>query len=69
MCRFNQIIRVISNLLLERGDLDGDLETLGLSERFSFTWEGQDEMDQASGSGWMQLISDSEVVRGAKRVA
>ena len=46
---------------LERGDLDGDLETLGLSERFSFTWEGHDEMDEASGSGWMQLINEDEV--------
>ena len=46
---------------LVSGSLDGDLETLGLSERFSFTWEGQDEMDEASGSGWMQLVSEDEV--------
>ncbi|MEM7715910.1 MAG: hypothetical protein AAF349_20435 [Cyanobacteria bacterium P01_A01_bin.68] len=45
---------------LVSGYLDGDLEKLGVSERFSFTWEGQDEMDEASGSGWIQLISDSE---------
>jgi hypothetical protein len=46
---------------LVSGGLDGDLETLEKNERFSFTWEGQDEMDEASGSGWMQLINDSEV--------
>lgn len=45
---------------LVSGGLDGNLEKLGASERFAFTWEGQDEMDEANGSGWMQLINDSE---------
>ncbi|MBE9212653.1 hypothetical protein IQ247_07970 [Plectonema cf. radiosum LEGE 06105] len=46
---------------LVSGSLDGDLEKSGVSERFAFTWEGQDEMDEASGSGWMQLINVRQV--------
>ena len=46
---------------LVSGYLDGYIEQLGNKERFSFTWEGQDEMDEASGSGWMELNGDDEV--------
>lgn len=37
------------------GYLDGYIEKLVNKERFAFTWEGQDEIDQASGSGWIEL--------------
>ena len=53
---------------LVQGYLDGYLEQIGGEERFSFTWEGQDEMDDdrraarrvANGSGWLQLVSPNE---------
>jgi hypothetical protein len=46
---------------LVSGYLDGYLEQTGTKERLSFTWEGQDEMDEASGSGWLELNGDNEV--------
>ena len=46
---------------LVSGYLDGYMEQSGNKERFSFTWEGQDEMDEASGSGWIELNGDDEV--------
>jgi hypothetical protein len=39
------------------GSLDGYLEDINGKERFAFTWEGAAEMDEASGSGWLQLSS------------
>jgi len=46
---------------LVSGGLDGYVEQVGEKERFSFTWEGCDEMDEASGSGWLGLSGDDEV--------
>ena len=46
---------------LVTGYLDGYLEQIGEGERFSFTWEGQDEMDEVNGSGWLQLVSPNEI--------
>jgi hypothetical protein len=46
---------------LVRGYLDGYLEELKDGERFSFTWEGQDEMDEVNGSGWLQLVGPDEI--------
>ncbi len=43
------------------GSLDGYIENPRDQERFSFTWEGYDEMDEASGSGWLELNGDNEV--------
>lgn len=45
---------------LVTGYFNGYLEQENSRERFVFTWEGQDEMDAASGSGWMQLSSQDE---------
>ena len=55
---------------LVRGELDGYLEnfeaetpdgsrdsTQTASETVMFTWEGFDELDEVSGSGWMRLTS------------
>ncbi len=46
---------------LVTGYFNGYLEQIGNIERFAFTWEGNDEMDDASGSGWMQIINENEV--------
>jgi hypothetical protein len=36
---------------LVSGQLDGEVEATANSDRFTFTWEGNDECDAASGSG------------------
>ena len=46
---------------LVSGYLDGYLEATDGTERFSFTWEGQNEMDEANGSGWLRLVSTDEI--------
>ena len=40
---------------LVTGQIDGEVENLGNNERFSFTWDGNDELDPVSGSGWISL--------------
>jgi hypothetical protein len=45
---------------LVTGSLDGYLEDHDGKERFAFTWDGADEMDEASGSGWLQLSSKDQ---------
>ena len=44
------------------GELDGYCEGEPPGQRFAFTWDGNDEMDPASGSGWMRLRGDDEVI-------
>jgi hypothetical protein len=46
---------------LVSGSLDGYLESINDTTRFCLTWEGQDEMDEAQGSGWLELVSSDEV--------
>ena len=46
---------------LVSGDLDGYVEQESGKERFVFTWEGQDEMDPVTGSGWVKLAGKGEV--------
>ena len=46
---------------LVRGYLDGYIEQIRKKERFTFTWEGSDEMDEALGSGWLELNGEKEV--------
>lgn len=46
---------------LVRGMLDGYLEGEPPEQRFAFTWDGGDEMDPVSGSGWMRLTGRDEV--------
>jgi hypothetical protein len=46
---------------LVTGSIDGYLEDKNGKERFVFTWDGSDEMDEANGSGWLQLSSKDEV--------
>ena len=60
---------------LVRGEIDGYLENCEAEtpdsprdsmqtapERFSFSWEGFDELDEVSGSGWMRLTSANQAV-------
>lgn len=46
---------------LVAGGLDGEFVRGGDTERFEFTWEGNDECDEVSGSGWLRLKSADEV--------
>jgi hypothetical protein len=41
--------------------LDGEVVKFGSTERFEFTWEGVDEMDPVSGSGWMKMSKPDQV--------
>jgi hypothetical protein len=43
------------------GSLDGEVVTHGSEERFEFTWEGQDELDPVSGSGWLKLSDENNL--------
>jgi hypothetical protein len=40
------------------GQMDGDMPNTE-NERFEFTWEGNDECDDASGSGWLKLKNEN----------
>ena len=46
---------------LVRGHLGGFLEKEESGEGLVFTWEGQDEMDPASGMGWLRLTDEGEI--------
>jgi hypothetical protein len=48
---------------LVSGNLNGEVVEAGNTDRFDFTWEGNDENDPASGSGWLQL-SGPEKLKG-----
>ena len=47
---------------LVSGYLDGYIEEETGKKRFLFSWEGQDEKDPITGSGWLRLSGKSEVV-------
>jgi hypothetical protein len=51
---------------LVSGGLDGHLEGKPPQQRFVFTWEGNDEMDPASGSGWLALKGENEMLGSIK---
>lgn len=40
---------------LVSGQMDGEVIKDGADERFEFTFEGNDENDPTSGSGWLRL--------------
>lgn len=40
---------------LVSGDMDGRIVDYAEGKRLEFTWEGNDECDPASGSGWIKL--------------
>jgi hypothetical protein len=41
---------------LVSGQLDGEIVKHTEGERFEFTWDGNDECDEASGSGWLSSV-------------
>ena len=43
---------------LVSGQLDGEVCKIDDQEIFHFSWEGNDENDQASGGGWCRLKND-----------
>lgn len=46
---------------LVSGQIDGEIVKDGEAERFEFTWEGNDECDPASGSGWLRLQGKNDL--------
>jgi hypothetical protein len=45
---------------LVSGDIDGRVEQFGSTQRFEFSWSGQDENDPACGRGWA-VIKNGEL--------
>jgi len=43
------------------GNIDGELASRRGVERLEFTWEGNDECDTASGSGWLKMKGMDEI--------
>lgn len=43
------------------GEMDGRLIDYPEGKRFEFTWEGNDECDHASGSGWLRMKEKGEL--------
>jgi hypothetical protein len=43
------------------GCVTGNLHCRQTSSGISFTWEGNDEMDEASGDGWVKLRKDGSL--------
>jgi hypothetical protein len=46
---------------LVSGSINGEMEEFGSEKRFAFTWEGNEEYDQVSGSGWLKLEKKAEL--------
>lgn len=46
---------------LVSGQIDGRIVKRQSEEYFEFTWEGNDECDPASGSGWLKARDESNV--------
>ncbi len=46
---------------LVAGEIDGKFTRKDAPERFDFIWEGNDECDEAFGSGWLILKSADEL--------
>ncbi len=45
------------------GQIDGEIVKDGAGERLEFTWDGNDENDEAFGSGWVKL-KDKNTLEG-----
>jgi uncharacterized protein YndB with AHSA1/START domain len=48
---------------LVTGQIDGEIVKDQSGEKLEFTWEGGDENDEASGSGWLKL-KDKNTLEG-----
>ena len=51
---------------LVSGQMDGEIINSKEGKKFEFTWEGIDECDPVSGSGWLR-IKDKELLEGEFR--
>jgi hypothetical protein len=49
---------------LVSGQIDGEVVKTTNGDRFEFTWEGNDENDEASGSGWLAM-EDKNTLEGS----
>ncbi len=52
---------------LVSGDIDGKVVEYADGKKFEFTWEGNDECDPASGSGWVR-IKEKDLLEGEIRI-
>jgi hypothetical protein len=52
---------------LVTGQIDGEVVKDKLGEKVEFTWDGSDENDEASGSGWMRL-KDEDTLEGKIKI-
>lgn len=52
---------------LVQGGIDGRLVKSQEGDRFEFTWDGKDECDPASGSGWFTLKS-KDIIQGEIKI-
>ena len=65
-------IQIDKNLMGEfqfgyvKGQIDGGIVKRQNQEFFEFTWEGSDECDPASGSGWIMLKDESNAEGGIR---
>jgi len=46
---------------LVSGQIDGEVIKTADGDRFEFTWDGNDECDEASGSGWLEMESRNKL--------
>lgn len=51
---------------LVTGEIDGEVVSYANEKMFEFTWEGNDECDPATGSGWVR-IKGKDVLDGKIR--
>jgi len=52
---------------LVSGDMDGRIIDYSDVKRFDFTWDGNDDCDHASGSGWV-IMKEKDMIEGEFRV-
>lgn len=47
---------------LVQGEIDGEMVEYPSGKRFEFTWEGEDEGEPMSGSGWLEVKNTREAI-------
>ena len=52
---------------LVHGYIDGKIVKYKEGNRFEFSWEGNDEMDEANGTGWIRLKDNNREIEGEFR--
>jgi len=50
-----------------QGEIDGKMVEYPNADRFEFSWLGNDELDPASGSGWI-MRDGSDAIKGEFRI-